>query len=117
MEIIMKTNDAIVKADNLRLNTLDDEQKARWIYELDCEIAEMMEIEAPEWVFPTDRELLMPAEHADLYVKYLVAMIDYYNGEGELYVNDITIYNDAMKKARAWWIRHNRPASAGKWRV
>ena len=113
----MTINDAMVKADNLRMNALDDEQKARWLYELDCEIAEMMGKEIPEWKFPCERELLMGAPHEDIYVKYLVAMIDYYNGEGELYANDITIFNDAMKKARAWWIRNNRPASSGSWRV
>jgi hypothetical protein len=113
----MQINDAIVKADELRMNSLDDEQKARWLYELDCEIADMMGVSVPEWDFPCERELLMSTPHEDIYVKYLVAMIDYYNGEGELYANDITIFNDAYAKARAWWIRHNRPKSAGNWRV
>ena len=113
----MTINDVIVKADELRMNSLDDEQKARWLYELDCEMAEMMGVEMPRWKFPDERELLMGAPHEDLYVKYLVAMIDYYNGEGELYANDITIYNSALQAARSWWIRNNRPKSLGKWRV
>ena len=113
----MNTNDVIVKADDLRMNALDDEQKARWVYELDCQMAEMMGKPTPEWKFPDDRELMMGTPHEDIYVKYLVAMIDYYNGEDEQYANDITIFNDAEKKARAWWIRNNRPKSSGRWRV
>lgn len=113
----MNTADVIAKADGLRMNTLEDEQKARWIYELDCSIAEIMDKPAPEWRFPDNRELLMPMQHEDVYVKYLVAMIDYYNGESALYANDITIYESAMKEARAWYIRNNRPKSSGNWRV
>ena len=113
----MTINDAIVKADALRMNSLDDEQKARWLYELDCGMAEIMGRPMPEWKFPDGRELMMGAPHEDIYVKYLVAMIDYYSGEGELYANDIAIFNDAEKKARTWWIRNNRPASSGSWRI
>lgn len=113
----MKITDCIAAADELRMNTLEDEQKSRWLYELDCSIAEIMGKGIPAWKFPDDRELLMPAPHEEVYVKYLVAMIDYYNGESELYANDISIYNQAMKEARAWWIRNNRPASSGNWRV
>lgn len=113
----MTINEAIVSADNLRMNALDEEQKARWLYELDCEFAEMMGRDIPTFKFPEKRELMLGAPHEDVYVKYLVAMIDYYNGEGELYANDISIYNDAVSKAKAWWIRHNRPKSSGNWRV
>ena len=113
----MKITDAIAKADGLRMNTLEDEQKAKWLYELDCSVAEMMGRDAPTWKFPDDRELLMPVQHEDIYVKYLVAMIDYFNGESALYANDITLYESAMAEARAWWIRNNRPKSVGGWVV
>lgn len=113
----MKFTDAIAAADELRLNTVTDEQKHRWLYELECRVAEMMEREAPAYRFPSDDELLLPVQHQDVYVRYLVAMIDHFNGENELYANDITVFEDAYRDACAWWIRHNRPASAGNWRV
>lgn len=113
----MKINDAIVAADELRMNTLDDEQKAKWLYELDCAVAEIMGKAAPTWKFPENKELLIPMQHEEVYVKYLVAMIDYYNGESELYANDITLYEQAMKEFRSWYIRNNRPRSAGGWVV
>lgn len=115
----MRMAEAIAKADELRMNSLSDEQKSKWLFELDCAVAEMMGSDEPVWDFPCDseRELLMPERYEDVYVKYLVAMIDYYNGESELYSNDISIYNQAMKEAGAWLIRRNRPASAGSWRI
>jgi hypothetical protein len=44
-------------------------------------------------------------------------MIDHYNGENELYINDITVFEDAYRDACSWWIRHNRPTPGGNWRV
>ena len=114
----MRVKEAIKQANSLRDNLLPDEQKAAWLFNLDGEIAEMMEIDAPVNTWPEDdAELLMPAPHDDIYTFYLVAMIDYYNQESTLYANDMNIFNQAMKGARAWWRRNNRPTSAGDWRV
>jgi hypothetical protein len=113
----MTINDVIAKADELRINTLSDEQKYTWVYELECVVREMTGDKIPLKNFPEDIELKMPVEHEDVYVKHLAAKIDYYNGEMKLYANDIEVYNDAMKEARAWWIRQHRPASSGRWVV
>lgn len=113
----MKTLDAIKQADSLRDNTLPAEQKAAWLNKLDGEIAEMMGVDAPENAWPEDSELLMPREHDEVYVLYLVAMIDYYNQESTLYQNDMVVYNTAMSNARAWWRRHNCPERNGGWKV
>ena len=113
----MTINDVIAKADELRINTLSDEQKYRWVYEFECSVREMMGEKKPDEVFPGDFELSMPSEHADVYVKHLAAKIDYYNGEMALYANDMAIFNEAMDAARAWWIRQHRPASSGRWVV
>lgn len=67
--------------------------------------------------FPDDIELSMPDEHEDIYVKYLAAKIDYYNGEGELYANDQTIFEDAWADARSWYIRTHGAKNYGNWRV
>ena len=113
----MTINDAIAKAGELRLNAISEEQKYAWVYELECSVCEMMGKEPPKKEFPKDIELSMPEAHEDVYVKYLAAKIDYYNGETALYANDLAIYNEAMDAARAWYIRNNRPASSGGWRV
>lgn len=113
----MTINDAIAKAGELRLNAISEEQKYTWVYELECSVCEMMGEEPPKKEFPKDIELAMPEAHEDIYVKYLAAKIDYYNGETALYANDLAIYNEAMEAARAWYIRNNRPVSSGGWRV
>ena len=113
----MNITTAIAAADELRLNTVSDEQKTRWVHELDCRVAEVMGVEEPEWEFPSDRELLMPCPHEDIYVTYLVAMIDHYNGENELYINDVTVFDKQYELACGWWIRRHRPAPSGNWRV
>lgn len=113
----MTYSDVIARANELRINTVSDEQKNKWVYELECRIAEMMGKEDPEWIFPSNAELLLPARHDDVYVKYLVAMIDFSSGENEQYANDTVVFENAFAEARAWWIRNNRPTSAGGWKV
>jgi hypothetical protein len=116
-EDIMTVNDAIARADELRVNLFGEAQKAGWIHSADCAIAEMMGVEHPTNTFPNDRELLMPSPYDDVYVKYLMAMIAYHNGESGQYANDMELYNEAMERAGCWWIRNHRPASKGNWRV
>lgn len=111
----MKINEAIARADDLRLNTISDEQKYTWLYELECTVCEMMGKKPPVKNFPKDIDLSMPAEHEDVYVKYLAAKIDYYNNEAKLYANDQAIFADAMQDARAWYIRNHGARNHGGW--
>lgn len=114
----MKVTEAIAKANELRPNALNDEQKARWLYELDCDVADLKGVEHPAFEWPeVDAELLMPAPHDNIYVLYLAAQIDYYNQESTLYMNDMTVFNSAYDDACAWWRRNNVPESRGNWKV
>lgn len=98
---------AIAGANALRPNMIDDSLKADWIYELESEVAELMDVELPEMDFPNDCELLMPKPHDNIYHLYVCAMIDFYLEDTTLYVNDMTIANSAKKSAFSWWRRHN----------
>ena len=113
----MRINSAIAKADELRINAISEEQKYTWLYELEATVAELMGREMPEKKFPADIELMMPCEHEDVYVKFLAAKIDYYNGETALYQNDQAIFEDAFADARAWWIRTHGAKNYGSWRI
>jgi hypothetical protein len=113
----MRINDAIAKANALRINAIDQEQKYTWVYELEARVAEMMNKEMPRKQFPRDVELMMPNEHEDIYVKYLTAKIDYYNGESALYANDQAIFQDAMADARAWYLRNFGAKNYGNWSI
>ena len=97
------------------MNTISEEQKYTWAYELECTVCEMMGKEMPEKNFPEDIVLSMPAAHEDVYVKYLAAKIDYYNGESALYANDQAIFQDAIADARAWYIRTHGAKNHGGW--
>ena len=114
----MKISEAITQANGLRDNTLTEEQKAAWLYNLDGEVSEIVGQDAPMNSWPeTDAELLMPAPHDDIYPLYLVAMIDYYNQESTLYANDLQVFNSAMNNARAWWRRTHKPERDEYWKV
>lgn len=113
----MNTRKAIARADEIRPNTVSDEQKAAWVSDLDGQLAEMFGIEPPVDNWPEDRQLLMPAPHEEIYQLYLICKIDYYNQEMSLYANDINVYNSALAEAQAWYRRHHRPTCAGNWMV
>ena len=113
----MRINDAISKADELRINAISQEQKYTWVYEFEARIAEIMDEKLSPKNFPENIELLMPDEHEDIYVKYLAAKIDYYNGETALYQNDQAIFEDAFADARAWHIRTRGAKNQGNWRI
>lgn len=101
----------------MRINAIAQEQKYTWVYEFECRVCEMTGAKYKKKNFPEDIELSMPQEHEDIYVKYLAAKIDYYNGEGELYANDQTIFEDAWADARSWYIRTHGAKNHGNWRV
>ena len=113
----MRINEAIARADELRLNTISEEQKYTWVFELECTVCEMMGRASPKKNFPEDITLSMPSEHEDVYVKYLAAKIDYYNGESALYANDQAIFQDAMADARAWYLRNYGAKNYGNWSI
>lgn len=114
----MTVRKAIKRADALRMNTISDEQKAAWIYDLDGQLAEMFQQSPQENTWPEiDKELLMPAPHEEIYQLYLICKIDYYNQEMSLYANDLAFYNAAMAEAKAWYRRHHRPVCNRNWRV
>ena len=113
----MTVKEAIKRADELRPNALGEEQKAAWVFDLDGQIADIMETLPTVNTWPqTDTTLLMPAPHEEVYALYLVCKIDYYNQEMNMYQNDRAIYEGAMQEAQAWWRRHNRPRPREGWR-
>lgn len=113
----MKISEVLRRADDLRPNTIGDEQKAAWVQDLDAQLSEMMGVPMPEYTWPTDRVLLMGAPHEEIYQLYLCAKIDYYNNEPSMYANDLAMFNSALDQALAWYRRNNMPPYRGNWRV
>lgn len=134
----MRAKEAIAQADELRPNALGEKQKLDWVLELEKEVSEMMSLSEPPPAVggedsgrivsaPTEKgrgldegeepQLLLPPPRDRVYVLYLTAMIDFYNGEMDLYANDYALYNQEMAATRAWWRRHHRPRASRNWRV
>ena len=114
----MKISEAIVQADTMRPNAISEELKVKWLYELDCEVAEMCEADKPEYDWPVeDTETVLSAPQDGIYPKYLMAQIDYYNQESAMYENDMTIFNAAYDDVMAWWRRNHMKESKGGWKV
>lgn len=113
----MNVRKAISRANDQRMNVISDEQKYAWIYELDAKLADEFGVDIKENPFPEDAELLVPYPYDNIYELYLVAMIDYYNQESNLYANDMEMFNASLSEARAGWIRSHRPEKNENWRV
>ena len=113
----MRAKKAISRADELRPNTISEEQKSAWLNDLDGQLAEQFGLPAPKDKFPEDFDLLMPHPHEEIYQLYLICKIDYYNQDFTLYANDASVYAQALDEARAWYRRHHRPEKAGGWKV
>ena len=114
----MKVSEAIIKADAMRPNKAQNEDKARWLLRLEAEIAEMMGESAPVYDVGTmQRDLLLPFPHDDCYPLYLAAQIDARaNHDADLYTADKQMADDAISSAKAWYRRNNRPENSGQWK-
>lgn len=114
----MTVTDTLSQADELRLNTISDEQKAAWVMGLDQQIGERIDMASYAHSWPAgDGELLLPAPYDRVYVLYLCSQIDYYNNETALYGNDKAVYDEAMSEAMAWWRRQHCPDNTGNVQV
>lgn len=105
---------AMAYADALRPNTVDEVLKSEWVKRLEGELAETLQVDIPEWKWPEDQELIMPAPVDQVYVYWLCAMIDWAQLDMNLYQIDKAMYDEAYASALAWWRRHNRPLVNGK---
>lgn len=56
-----------------------------------------------------DRVLIAPEPYSNLYVKYLAAQVDYYNGEIPRYKNSMARFNEALDMYAAWYNRNHMP--------
>lgn len=109
-------NEVILRVDRLRPNALEEEDKARWLMELDGRIylevtsADNPEARPPEsWPEDGDMELLVPAPYAGLYELYLMAKVEFALQDYEGCENTTQLYNQAMSEFRAQYRRSHVP--------
>lgn len=113
-----KISDIIVRLDRTKPNAFSQEDKLRWIAELDgllaTEVFLMDIVEAEQFAYshPEDltRETLVRFPHDGLYDAWLEAKIDYHNGEYEKYQNSMEMYNARRATFVRWFAQTYEPA-------
>ena len=134
----MTPNKAIERIDKLRPNPYSEEDKLRWINELDGQVKTLVfqwnekyiqELESKrksgeiteeeykklidktkEYSYPEDldKELLIPAPFENLYCLYLEANIDYHNREYKNYNNTARMFEAQFSEYKKAYIREHQ---------
>ena len=116
--------EAIGTIDALKPNTFSQEEKIKWLSNLDMSIKkEIMdtrkggieiEFNGYDENTPLDTELLAEAPYDEMYVYHLESQIDYYNAEYGKYNNSLVAYNDAYSAFQKYYNRTHMPISKGR---
>lgn len=69
------------------------------------------------WPEDGDKPLFAPVEYGELYVFYVIAMVEFYTREYGSYNNTIILFNDRLSDFLRAWRRAHRPAPRGPVRV
>lgn len=108
----MTPNKAIEIVDRLKPNIYTEEDKLRWINELDGMVQRLViqNDEIISYSYPEDLErvLLIPTPFDDLYSLYLESKIDYYNREYGNYNNSAILFEDRYSEYKKWYIREHK---------
>ena len=115
----MKIIEAINQIDSLKHNTFSQDNKVAWLSRLDSMVKKHIidTHEGDEVTFTgydslTDlqkTELLIPAPYDEVYLRWMEAQIDYYNGEYEKYNNAIEMFNTAYEGYQNYYNRTHMP--------
>lgn len=112
-------NTVIERVDGLKPNAYTDEDKYRWINQLEGIVsAQVMDVLSPEYNLPDDADipLLVAYPYDDIYELYVSAMIDYHNREYNNYNNAALMFQERMDQFKAWYIQKHPQTKAGNFR-
>ena len=108
----MTPNKAIETVDRLKPNIYTEEDKLRWINELDGMVQRLVfqndEVEQYSYPEDMDRELLIPAPFDDVYSLYLESKVDYYNREYGTYNNSAIVFESRFSEYKKDYIRKHQ---------
>lgn len=107
----MTPNKVIEIVDRLKPNAYSEEDKLRWIDELDGMVQKLVfqADEIIQYSYPEDmdKELLIPAPYENLYALYLEANIDYHNQEYGNYNNSAMMFETQYSEYKKAYIREH----------
>lgn len=105
----MTRDDIIESVDKLRPNIVKTEDKYHWIEVIEnlilCHMTQYGEF-TPEI---SEDTLLLGKEYRDMYVYYVISMIDLANGDIAMYNNSCTFFNDMYRTWQKKWRREHNP--------
>jgi hypothetical protein len=112
----MRLKEVITAADEQKPNAFTNEQKTRWINDIEGKMQTEIFLFAPPQVicytYEKDKncELLADPPHDQIYISYLNTMIDFANGEYDRYGNTQQLFNSQYKEFMRWFAQNYRPA-------
>ena len=118
----MTVDQAIDRVDRLKCNAYTLREKREWLAQLEGRIrTEILDTHGPglplrEPAAEGDWVLTAPAPFEGLYIRWLEAQIDLYNGEPERYNGSVALFNAEYRAFESWYNRNFTPANAGGWR-
>lgn len=112
--------EAINRIDSLKHNTYTQSDKVEWLSRLDAMVKKQIidthegdEVDFTGYDDSTDlqTELLIPEPYAEVYLRWMEAQIDYYNGEYNKYNNTMSMFNTAYNGYQNYYNRTYMPKS------
>ena len=120
----MKIIEAIRRLDALKFNTYTQSDKIEWLSRLDNMVkkhiidthegAEEVTFIGYDDSTDLEKEMLVPAPYDEVYLRWMEAQIDYYNGEYDKYNNAIIMFNTSFEAYEAYYNRCHLPISRVK---
>jgi hypothetical protein len=114
----MKVREAIDRIDSLKHNTYTYGEKIEWLSRLDG-LVKLQIIDTHDGgddiVFEgytekdMEKDMLVSAPYDDMYIRWLEAQIDYYNGEIARYNNSMMMYQAAYDAFQRYYNRTHMP--------
>ena len=111
----MKALDVICECDKIKPNEYAYQQKRKWVDKIEHEIREYASMYSGEKADMTFKDtenpvLYLGREHMDIYLYYVISMIDLSNQEYALYNNSSSYFNSVFSDWKKFYRRKNKPA-------
>ena len=114
-------NKVIEYVDHVKINAFAEEEKFRWLCDLDGMVKRivMQEEEGVDYAYPADMgtQLLIPPPFEGVYALYLQAMISLHEKNYNDYNNALLVFETKFNEYKKAYIRKHRPKSAGGYRM
>jgi len=114
----MTVKEIIDGANKVRANLVDDTSKMNWAYTIEKQIIEHMSkySQTPKNIdsLNLSTELSLGVEYKDMYIYYIVSMIDLSNQDIAMYNNSCAFFNEMFLTWQKKWRRENMPEFSSK---